>query len=283
MSKSVLLGAADGYDWNDVRPWVLSARQSGFEGDIYLILYRVKGNRDELLRHLEAHNVNVYEVHHDPYMRPIVHEQKGSPTQSHNLRFYHAWELLSRLEEKYKFVIMTDVRDVIFQRDPNPFLFKYPGILIAPSEGIKYADEDWNKQNLINGFGPIFWDLRGKEWLACNVGTIAGLYSQMVKLFHLIFTMTEGRYYPSDQSSFNVLLNTLWWGDCVVTHKSYWAAQLGTTQDPTKAYLWDRLCEPRPEIRNDGFVYNPDGIKFTIVHQWDRVPQLKPIILERYK
>lgn len=280
----ILIGAADLYSWKDVQPWIASARQSGFTGDAYLICYRID---NDIRENAPKYNLELYECEHDPYGQPIVHQQKGSPTQSHNLRFYHAWELLTRLKIMYRNVIMTDVRDVIFQVNPSEWLTTHliseQQRIVCPSEHIRFMDEPWNKDNLIKGFGQIIYDLVGHLWIAYNVGTIAGDFFQMKKLIHAIFRMTEGRYYPSDQSSFNVLAHETGFGHYLATSRSGWAAQLGTTQDPTKSYLWDKCCEARPIIGEDGLVRTPTGELFTIVHQWDRVPQLKAIIPTRYQ
>lgn len=279
----VLIGAADRYFAADVRPWMASARASGFDGDIYLICYRVDPSIYTVASEFQ---VELYPVNHTPYGLEIIHEQQGSPTQSHNMRMYHAWELLTRLDvAQYRFAIMTDVRDVIFQKNPSVWLEKHSlyGHVVAPSEGIMYDKEDWNRDNLIKGFGSMFYDLVGSSWLACNVGTIAGDAALLRDLIGTIFHMTEGRYYPSDQSSFNVLMNGAFLEKRIVaTHWDNWAAQLGTTNDPTKSYLWERLCEPRPQIR-DGLVYNNDGLLYHLVHQWDRVPELKSIIPAKYR
>lgn len=280
--SDILIGAADLYTYKDVRPWMQSARESGFDGDIFLICYRID---DSVKQEAEKWNVALYEANHTPYGTEIQHQQKGSPTQAHNYRFYHAWELLTRLETLYRFVIMTDVRDVVFQKNPALFLDDDnhgQNFIIAPSEGIMYADEDWNKNNLINGFGQVFWDLIGHKWPACNVGTIAGSHLSMWSLFHAIFTMTEGRYYPSDQSSFNVLINFAFTKPTIYCHlQCGWAAQLGTTLDPTKSWLWERCNEGKPVIKGDE-VYTEDGKLFTIVHQWDRVPELNKLVREKY-
>jgi hypothetical protein len=76
----LLIGAADLYTAADVRPWMMSARASGFEGDIYLICYRVD---ESVYAECVKHNVEVYQVEHTPYGVPIQHARQGSPTQSH--------------------------------------------------------------------------------------------------------------------------------------------------------------------------------------------------------
>lgn len=286
--KDILIGAADLYSWKDIKAWAISARRSGFDGDIYLITYRVD---DDVFREGEAYGIEFYPVTHTPYSTPIVHTIQNSPTQSHNLRFYHAWELLTRLYQEgiqYRYVIMTDVRDVIFQTNPTDWLLNELSTLptnneiVASSEAIRYCDEEWGKENLINGFGQLLYDLEGYNWQCMNVGTIAGYSGTMKDLFHTIFRMTEGRYYPSDQSSFNVLLRSVFIPWMYASQTYAWAAQCGTTLDPTKSWLWGRCNEPRPTILENGIVVNSHNTPFVIVHQYDRVPELKKIIQERY-
>src|SRR5665213_1859723 len=116
----ILIGAADLFSWKDCRNWVKSAQASGFTGEIWIIAYRVDA---DIAIEATKLGVNMYPVEHDPYLNPITHAAKGSPTQSHNLRFYHFWELLARLDaDKYRYVIATDVRDCIFQNNPSDYL-----------------------------------------------------------------------------------------------------------------------------------------------------------------
>jgi hypothetical protein len=283
----VLIGAADLFNWKHIEPWVVSARRSGFAGDIYLIAYRID---PDIYPMAEKYGVEVYQVDHTPYNTHIQHQQQGSPTQAHNLRFYHAWELLTRLKEhghEYDHVIMTDARDVVFQKNPSDFLalreVKQFGWILGPSEHITFESEPWNKDNLLRGYGASFYNVVARNWLALNVGTIAGESNVMIELFHTLFRMTEGRHYPSDQSTFNVLARGIFQNHVRVMHSfDGWAAQLGTTQDPTKSFLWGECCEMRPRIHEDFKVYTSDGHLFTLVHQWDRVPELKSRIPELY-
>lgn len=283
MSKNILLGAVDTLEWWQVKPWVMSAKESGFDGYIWLIVYR---SSPDLIAKAEAEGVNIYQVNHTRHMTPIQHQVQNSPTVSHNLRFYHAWELLERLEvdKDYEYCIMTDVRDVVFQTNPIEWLEKHNYIsgIIAPSEGMLFKDEPWNKDNMIRGYGETFYNLVVKDAVACNVGTIAGDIRYMKNMFHVLYSMTEGRYYPSDQSTFNVLVHTSWCNPFYLLEMDTgWAAQCGTTLDPTKSFLWSNVIGPRPTVAN-GKVYNSRGELYCLAHQWDRVPELKIAINEKY-
>jgi hypothetical protein len=57
------------------------------------------------------------------------------------------------------------------------------------------------------------------------------------------------------------------------------ATQLGTVWVNKDKFP---LTEPTP-IYNDGKLYNQKGDEFTIVHQYDRDPQIKEKIKELYK
>lgn len=285
--RDILIGASDGYSINELLPWVKSIQETDFSGDTWVILYRQNG---DVRGRLEEMGINVYEVDHTPYLTKIEH---GNYTLAHNIRFFHAWELLTRLNadgERYRYVIMTDISDVVFQKNPSDWLetrilreeYDYP-TLIAPSEGISFEREEWNRDNMIRGFGQVLWELEAKNWQVYNVGTIAGMREPMENLFHTIFTITEGRYYPSDQSAFNVLLRGVFSRDWFhADSHSGWAAQCGVSLDPTKAWLWDRMNEPKPVIREDGKVVTDEGKEFVMVHQWGRVPELKKLYTEKY-
>jgi hypothetical protein len=61
-----------------------------------------------------------------------------------------------------------------------------------------------------------------------------------------------------------------------------WACQLGTTADPSKIEQFRPfLLEPSPKLDGDKVVTS-EGIEYTIVHQYDRVPEWKKIIEEKY-
>ena len=61
-----------------------------------------------------------------------------------------------------------------------------------------------------------------------------------------------------------------------------WAAQLGTTADPSKIETFrPLLLEAEPKME-DGKVVTSTGNEFTIVHQYDRIPEWRSIIEAKY-
>lgn len=281
MKKDLLLGGVDLYNWDKIHVWVTSARNAGFTGDIALLAYRIG---HDVLEMCAKHNVIIYQIDHDFTGNSIKHEDNGRSTQSHQLRFFHAWQLLQSEVSEYEHVIVTDVRDVLFQRNPSEYIHTHvsdTNPIIISSEGILYGNEPWNFQNLVYGYGPIVAEaLRDKP--AFNVGVLAGKTIAMKNLFLSIYNGTIGRYIPSDQSAFNVILHEgLLTNRIETNHNDNWACQCGVVLDPEKSHYIPSLLEKQPVIK-DGLVYNHAGELFYVVHQWDRVPELKTNVERKY-
>jgi hypothetical protein len=218
---------------------------------------------------------------------------------------FYIWNYLHETKVDYRYVVFTDVRDVIFQVDPSLYLESSaigdgPRI-IAASEGLKYRDEPWGDQNLLDTFGPYFHNIL-RENEIYNVGTIGGEFQYVRDLILQVFQQSINRPIPIvDQAVFNFLINQKPFSDIVLQTNSEnsWAVQLGTTEEAIKsgagvigeAYLKNpsALIEYKlnysgfqPVIHTDGIVTNQQNIPYTIVHQWDRIPHLKNKIEERY-
>lgn len=287
--KDLLIGAADLYDWSKIKVWANSARECGFDGDIALLAYRVS---DDVIQNANKLSIDVYQINHDSFGQAISHNDKGRDTQAHQLRFFHAWQFLSSDDtwKQYINVIITDVRDVYFQSNPTPFLREF-GIsnfepqlrkIVASSEAMFYKDELWGADNMMNGFGPLVYQ-QAQDWKIYNVGVVAGGSYDMRALFLELYSMTTGRYIPSDQSAYNILVNqnlgTRFWE---FSHETGWACQCGTTLDPTKAHYVQHLQEHQPLIENNIAYAMPSKTPYVILHQYDRVPELKQFIEAKY-
>ena len=100
-----------------------------------------------------------------------------------------------------------------------------------------------------------------------------------------IFAAAIGRPIPiCDQSTFNFMIQSTWFqkSGMYLRSEDAWACQLGTTADPSKIEQFaPLLLEPTPKFEN-GEVVTSTGNPFTIVHQYDRVPEWKQIIEAKY-
>jgi hypothetical protein len=263
-SKNLIIGGFTNYGINQLKPWVISAKEVAGDNDVVLVY----GNTtDETLDWLVEQNVVIV---------PMLQAQN---IPIHVLRFLSIYEYLDKHWQHYDYVVTTDVKDVYFQADPFKFLVDRK--LVVASEGLKYKDEPWGNENLFQAYGPYVYE-KFKDNEIFNVGTFGGK-SEYVKdmVFH-IFTNGINRPIPiCDQAVFNVLLNTQPFKD-IVTETDSWAAELGTIMDPSKIEQFkpNLLCD-EPIWEDDKLKYS-DGLVFPIVHQYDRVPVLKKFVQEKY-
>ena len=274
-----VIGCSTNYDWAKLKYWINSINESGFTGDKVMILM----NCDK-----ETAN-KVSDAGFD--IIAFGQDDKGNLAYNSNMmvhveRFYHIYQHLKNKD--YRYVITTDVKDVIFQKNPSEWLEMHlpegHDDLVFSSESIKYKDEPWGDQNLRETFGTqIYEDF--KDNTIYNVGVLAGRGYAMKDLMMNIFASCLGRPIKiCDQSTFNFLISQHPYVKTSMYAQSEdgWACQLGTTADPSKIEQFRPfLLEPSPKMVGDK-VATSTGIEYTIVHQYDRVPEWRKVIEEKY-
>jgi hypothetical protein len=293
MQRDLIMGAYDNYNFEILAPWVRSIKKSGFTGDIVLVCF----NSDfETVDKLVEEGVRVIACEKADH--GYVHK---SNMPIHTERFFHFFTILKEHAYKYNNVIITDAKDVIFQKNPSDWLSnryprqEYRGMqrVVVSSESIRYKDEPWGNQNMEQCFGPYFHEYF-KHNEIYNVGVIAGDSIAMRDICLNIFLMALNRPIKIvDQAVWNAMLYTEPYKVCDHTNMSdAWAVHLGTTMDPNKIEQFrPLLTEKEPKIRPinhpllgivDLEVVNADDEPFTIVHQWDRIECLSAYYRKKY-
>jgi hypothetical protein len=286
--RDIVVGCITNYTFDKIAPWVNSLERSGFDGLKVMICYNIGY---DVVEELSKRGFTVFGFKRNDAAKRLEYKPDFNICLE---RFSHIAYFFNKLEnkEQYRYVISTDVKDVIFQTNPSTWLEENIGdkkINVA-SESLKYKDEPWGDHNLLQSFGPLIHE-RNRENTIYNAGTIAGEFKHFVDLCDNIFLSCGGA--PAnvpggggpDQAALNVLLQLKPYKDITnfATSESGYAAQLGTTADPSKIDSFTPvLLEPRP-VFEDGIVKTSAGVPFSIVHQYDRVPEWRKIIEDKYK
>ena len=272
--KDLIIGGCTNYGINELKPWVLSVNECMPEADKVMCV----GNATQETRDwLVENNFKIVDM---PQAQIPIHV----------LRFLSIYEYLRKNWEQYRYVVTTDVKDVFFQYSPFKWmtdgssLHFSPYELVAGSEGLKYKDESWGNENLMQAYGPYVHEIF-KDNTIYNVGVLGGGAEYMKDLVFNIFTNAINRPIPiCDQAVFNVLINTQPYKDKIflAQNKDAWACQAGTMVDPSKiAKFRPYLLEEEP-IFDNGIVWTADREMYCIVHQYDRVPEWKKFVEEKY-
>jgi hypothetical protein len=274
MLKNLIIGAFSNYNYDQLKPWVESIDQCGFVGDKVMVVGESsQETKDQLIKR----NFKLVEM---PKVNAPVHVS----------RFLGIYDYLKDFWQEYNFVVTTDVRDVYFQKDPTKDMQNILGDkykLFAGSESILYRDEPWGNDNLMRTYGHYVYNLF-KDNIIYNVGTIGGMSEYVKDLAFDIFINSINRPIPIvDQAVYNVLIQTQPFKDVVYKNdqSTGWAVQLGTTGNPAVIDVFRPFLTEKEPIFDyeSGLVKTADGVVFSIVHQYDRVPEWEKVVAQKFQ
>lgn len=290
MAKDLIIGGASNYGWKELQYWVNSIKKTNFKGDIVIVASNISA---ENINKLAQEGVNVF-AYGEKTNWGFENKNKQAP---HVERFLFIWDYLRRNQDTYRYVVVTDTRDVIFQKDPVEYLERslMAHSYVASSEGLSYKDEPWGAKNLLDTFGPFVYD-ELKDRLIYNVGTIAGYYEEVKDLILQLFFQSVNRPIPVvDQAVYNFMINQLPFRTEVLftNNGAGWAVQLGTTKyaveagagDLGAAGNMDKYLEAYQDVQpkiDEHRVVDAQNVPYYIVHQWDRVPSLREKVIKEY-
>lgn len=285
--KDLVMTSIDRFGWDEVKVWATSLRKTGYTGDIVAIVYRHSDAR--LVTESQKLDITLMEATVGWDGRPIDHsEQPRHPSMVCRNRFFHMWWYLQDKKDMYRWIISTDVRDVIFQRNPSIHLdsleIESHIKILASSEGQIYKEEPWNAEDQSNAFGPVVWSLTMSNHKVVNAGVMTVRGSDAADIYlNIYFTSKHHPDAAADQAAYNLLTETsLKDVTMVLKHDTAWACQCGTVLDPSKPFHKQTFKEELPKFTNDGLFVTTNGTPFTIVHQYDRIPGVKEIIERKY-
>ena len=297
MDKDIIVGVVDRYKWEQIQHWANSIKKSGFTGHKALIVYNMDA---ETVKKLTAEGFMLIGCNQYDEKTGFSHDNsRGSVMVD---RFFHLYSFLNLLSEPVRNVIMTDVRDVIFQDDPSNWLDNnLTDDLLVGSENLKYKDEPWGRSNLQQAFGQYFLETYGDNEIYC-AGVIAGTRNAMRDLALNVWLICRGLnpHVPGgggpDQAALNILLQSDVYSD--ITNFSNpsdaWVVHAGTSlpaiqagsggigqahrSNPTIGLPFVREIEYNV-INNEVCV---NGNKVSVIHQWDRVPEWKELFTNKF-
>jgi hypothetical protein len=201
----LIVGAAIGYTDEETEPWRESLKRTGYPLEQSLLLM----NAGELKQH------------------PIV-------ARFHLISLFASSQRISNGVPlpMPRYVIATDVKDLVFQSDPIAWLEKHlDGYkIMVQSEGQFYRDCFGNKKNILEAFGEEAYE-KVKDEHVINAGVIAGRAEAVSELCREIYELcltdqrknVQGKTWDDmlpDQSALNLLLRSPEWRyDTCVMHE----------------------------------------------------------------
>lgn len=252
----LVLGCALGYDAGLVAPFVRSLRRH-YAGPVVLIVDSDPALADFLAEH------RIEGVTPEPKTRWTPHPAMARYGWFDGL--LRDWTWVDR-------VLLTDVRDVVFQGDP--FRGPSPELeVFAEDDGRALGAHAFNMKHLRAIAGRDLASTLAERPSLC-VGTMIGSRAAVRRMCRVMLSLAAiprsaaGGAFGADQAACNLAVH-LGLVEAAVSDNFRRVATVGLTPS-------DRLA-----VR-DGQLVNPDGSVSPIVHQYDRHPDLARLLHERW-
>jgi hypothetical protein len=280
--RDMIISAVSEYGYDKLKYWVNSIKMSGFKGEIGVIAFNIK---DVTIDKLRSEGVEVYLTTNKRNTNNTGFLfADGLTYQVPMLRHYFYWAVLSQLKD-VRYVISTDISDVVFQSNPSDWLEENLGDkkLNYGCESLKYKNEPWGNENVGHCFPHLYQHMKDRP--IYNAGSMAGEYTTFKDFSLAVSLAINNIQNPTpDQAGVNVMLSLEPYNSITKfnDHDTNWACECGTTVDPNKIDSFrPHLLSPEP-IFDGEYAYTSKGEKYVMVHQYNRVPEWKEKIERKY-
>jgi hypothetical protein len=261
--RRLVLGAAIGFDVEQVRVFVESLR-AHYDGEV-LLLIRWPGLR--VARYLKSRGVDVIRVFQTRSFTRSVHARRYA--------IYLAY--MSGRLSRYDQVMMSDVRDVVFQRNPFDGIASPKCHFYLESAGRTIGEDPTNLRWVHGCFSAADAERLAPCRISCSGITIGGTAAIMTYLERMAARVSAmpWRIYRRighgyDQAIHNYLVHLDSAVEGIVVENNQHIATMA--------------LEPRAFYRLDGgsLIYGPGDHLFPICHQYDRFPDLLRAVEARF-
>ena len=285
---NLVIGAVRGYGFEQLRPFVVSLQRTTFPGDLVLLWNDLSA---ETLAALHQHGVKLEHFSYRgsgalnswsrfwPQIGRLLRLPVGNPVRAAvykkilNLafvRYLHALDFLEANAGRYRNVLLTDVRDVIFQ--DNPFRDPLPGEMVAflESPHMVYGLEPMNDGWILENYGAEMKAKLQENRISC-CGTVMGAVAGMIEYLRAFVSeivKLKSVEHGADTSVHNVLVRDTLKNQITVIDN--FERIVGTVN-------------PKSELTMgiSGLVLGANGQPIPVLHQYDRLPDLASRLIQQ--
>lgn len=280
--RNLILGVIKDYDFFIIKPFLVSLEETGFAEDVVLF---ASGIDEKTKAAILSYHVTLIPFHPQfPYL-DIVEETKASITERfsdsnanemiiHVYRFIIWYLFLTDKHLDYERIMLTDVRDVFFQKDPFDFSFCNDICCFVEDENILIKDCCFNSAWIKNVYGDDLLQEIGHYPPSC-CGIIIG-------------TLPAIRYYLENMIDQLVRIKTHHYGDDTAIHNYlvYKRRLEGIHLYKNEAGPVIALMNKKRDtilINKQGRLINRNNQTVNIVHQYDRYPEVVEKFFRKYR
>lgn len=279
MPEDLTIAVVRGLSWEALRPYAVSLTRTGFKGTKLVFVENISAETRHGFTRLGFTLV-------DRVTPPSELHPEMPPDWAYGVyRFAPVVDyLLQARVAHFRYIIWTDVRDVIFQTNPSDWLKDHlePNRLVVAGLGHAIKDCPWNDPWVRAAHPPSHGEVRECEAVAC--GTFAGYADAMLELFKDMYDgcMAANHPHATDQGMLNYLMRCRPYDKIARiprTHEAF-SAQWFPEKDKDPA-IYPDYGFPVFD-RTGGTVLTQAGLPFCVVHLYDRDPNWVAIMKAKY-
>lgn len=272
MKRQLIIGVVKGYSYRLLQGFLLSLRQVNYRGDLCMFLSENLGQRTK--RILIRQGVKIIEFKESsPFLEGLEPLATGMPAvmSINNYRYLLYYSYLMQHRDAYDQVMISDVRDVVFQRDPFAFEMDNNLCCFLETKSIQIKDSDINRDWLDAVAGEAARKTIQDQYISCS-GITYGPTDAMLQYLEAFLEhlkkvpVAEG---GTDQGIHNYL---------IYTHKINNLRLFDNESGPVLTMHF--MDEYR--VNDQGLVCNEQGRAVNVIHQYDRHPALAQRYLQQY-
>jgi hypothetical protein len=264
--KDLILGIVDYYDFHEIRPFLVTLRHTDFAGHICLFAGpAISAGTERKIRDCAVQVVRYgreFPFIAEPH--PALPVVRFEPRHIYNFRHYLYLDYLLKRGERFRNVLVTDVRDVVFQRDPFGFPVADCIHVAMENPDIPIGACPWTSSWIKEAYPVDVLERLSDEELSCAGTTVApvALMKRYLRLMIEELATMKYAHEHADQPAHNVLLHS---GklDPLVKLSNFAGPILTVGSEPH--YLFNE----------QGLLVNRDGSAVALIHQYDRHPELR--------
>lgn len=307
-TNNLVLGLVKGYEFEQIKPFLVSLRNCGYQGDICLLVSKLSpATQQALQQYAEQHRLILHPFQDRPLLSfPYKIKNKNlvfKEIYRHELLFYPLTKLYAQLVntaasqnkensyllkchiskfflnvmairyplyylylfthgKSYANVMLTDVRDVLFQADPFDFAFDFDGLCCFLEDEEKTIGScGFNSNWILTGFGEDALHQVGHQKITC-AGTTIGTYSAVMNYLEIMvdyLIKLKAQCMGIDQGVHNYVIRKGLINNVRFYENHY-----------SPVLTMHHTDKDKIRFNGDGYVINEDGSVINVLHQYDR-------------
>jgi len=291
-NRNLILTLVEKLTFSDIEPFFVSLRQTGYDGDLVVFASRLSADTIRRINQFGAQVIS-FSYFSVRYRRPpllfwriwrIVFSRMSDfdrklklAKKIFNLFFLRSilyYEYLEKHSGRYKRVLLTDCRDVLFQRDPFSRDYEIGWHAFLEGRDRTIGTCPWNRHMVTTCFGHDVLKALGEKEPSCAgviIGNVVSVQNYLRSFVEKSFTLESMPMVPgTDQGVHNLIV-----------HK-HLAPNLRLHENGTASVLTMGVMQTdQIKVNDSDEVLNFDGTIPAVLHQYDRHPSIRKLLLKR--